>query len=125
MKINPVDKFSLIRKLKLDRKLSIDLEILLNSLTLEELIALKLESVVKATGSKMYGIPIWYSINRIIKDSLVVFALASCKTKEEAARFLGLNILKFRKIYRRLDMDRYIKESKLSLDEATDHDNTT
>ncbi len=120
MKINPVDKFSLIRKLKLDKKLSYDLEILLNSLTLEELIALKLESVVKASGNKMYGIPIWYSLNRIVKETLLLFSLVSCKTKEEAARFLGIDTLKFRKQYKKYDMDRYVKKEKLSLEVEDD-----
>jgi hypothetical protein len=125
MKINPVERFSLIRRLKLDKKLSYDLEILLNSLTLEELIALKLESVAKAAGNKLYGIPIWFSLNKIVKESVLLFALASCKTKEETARFLGMEVNRFKSYYRKMNMDRYVKESKLSLDETIDHNNVT
>ena len=64
---------------------------MLNSLSLEEIIALKLELSSKTQGSPLYGLPIWHSLNDIVKDAVLKFAISTTKTSSEAARFLGLD----------------------------------
>lgn len=97
--------FSILRNLKKQKKISKDLEILLNSLTLEEIIALKLELSSRSVGGKLYGFPLWFSLQDIVKESMFLFALSVTKTKGEASRFLGLTPKYFRKLYKKYGDD--------------------
>lgn len=58
---------------------------------MEEVIALKLELSSKTQGSPLYGIPIWHSLNDIVKDAVLKFAISTTQTSSEAARLLGLD----------------------------------
>ena len=64
---------------------------MLNSLSLEEIIALKLELAAQASGSPLYGIPIWKNLLSIVRDAVIKYALSATRTKKEAARFLGMD----------------------------------
>ena len=108
MSSNSVKDFSLIRKLKEEKRLSHDLEVLLNSLTLEEIIAMKLELSARSAGNKFFGFPIWFSLQDMIKESMLLFAVSSAKTKAEASRFLGLTPKHFRQLYKKFKIEKYI-----------------
>ena len=110
-----IKRFSLIRKLKKEKRISYDLEVLLNSLTLEEIIAMKLELSARAAGNKFYGFPIWYSLQDMIKESLLLFAISSAKTKSEASRFLGLTPKRFRQLCKKFNIEQYINGGDLDL----------
>ena len=58
--------YSISKKLKREGKSSEEFELMLNGLTLEDIIALKLELATKPFGGKCYGIPIWYSTREIV-----------------------------------------------------------
>ena len=60
------EHYSVINKLKKENKISEEFEIMLNNLTLEEIIAIKLESASKVFGGKSYGLPIWRSIGDLM-----------------------------------------------------------
>ena len=66
---------------------------MLASLSLEEVIALKLELATKAVNGYMYGIPIWYTLPTVIKDAVLKFSYSAARSKKEAARFLGIDII--------------------------------
>lgn len=83
--------YSVVNKLEREGKIDERFQIVLNNLTLEELIAVKLELAAKAAGGKIYGIPIWYSITDIVRDACLKFALSATRTNMEAARFLGIS----------------------------------
>ncbi len=102
--------YSISRKLIKEKKISEEFEIMLNGLTLEEVIALKLEAATIATGGKYFGFPIWHSMRDIVKDAVLKYALSACRTKAEAANFLGLNVSEFRKIEKKYNTDNYFKE---------------
>ncbi len=59
--------YSLRAKLKRDKRISDDFEVMLNTLTLEELIALKLELSVYNINNKLYNFPIISNILYICK----------------------------------------------------------
>jgi hypothetical protein len=82
---------SLLKKLRAEKKIDDHFEAILNSLSLEEIIALKLELSSKTQGSPLYGLPIWHSLNDIVKDAVLKFAISTTQTSSEAARFLGLD----------------------------------
>ena len=102
--------YSLIQKLKKENKYSTELEVLINSLTLEEIIGTKLELASKAAGGNLYGLPLWFSIQDIIKESIFKFAVSATKTKGEASRFLGVTPSYFRQLYKKFDIDNYFND---------------
>ncbi len=90
-----VKNFSISKKLKSELKINEEFEIMLASLSLEEIIALKLELAAKAVNGYMYGIPIWYTLPTIVKDAVLKFSFSAARSKKEAARFLGIDIMSF------------------------------
>jgi len=58
--------YSISNKLRKEGKSSEEFEILFNNLSLEEVIALKLEASSRfGLKGKLYGLPIWYSLKNI------------------------------------------------------------
>ena len=102
--------YSISRKLTLENKSNDEFEVMLNSLTLEEVVGLKLELASKYFGGKMYGIPIWYSMKEIVQDAVLKYALSATKTKKEAARFLGITSSELRKLVRKYNIEEYFEE---------------
>ncbi len=83
---------SIIKKLREEQRSSEEFEILVNRLTLEELIWLKLELSAKLFAkNKFYGFPFLHTLPKITKDALINFAVFATSSKREAARFLGVN----------------------------------
>ena len=85
------ESYSLRNKLKKNKKITDDFEVMLSSLTLEELIGLKLELSSSYINNKLYNFPIYKSIKYIIKDACIRFALSSTRTFKDAASLLGIN----------------------------------
>ena len=104
------DRFSVIGKLERELKINENFKNVLNKLTLEEVIAVKLELAAKASGGNIYGIPIWFSLKDIVKDACLKFALSAARTKSEAARFLGLNYVSFQNYLKKYDVLSYFEE---------------
>jgi|TARA_R110002012_G_scaffold312960_4_gene524186 hypothetical protein len=74
---------------------------ILSTLTLEEVIALKLETSVKSINNKLYNFPLWSSMPNITRDALLRYAMSACQSKRDMARFLGIPVNKFNKIIRK------------------------
>ena len=83
-------KYSLRKKLLKEKKINSDFEVILNTLTLEEVIALKLELSNLYINNKLYNFPLYKSIKYIIKESLLIFALSATRTVKDAATVLGM-----------------------------------
>ncbi len=100
--------YSISNKLKKEGKSSEEFEILFNNLSLEEVIGLKLELASKfGLGGKMYGLPIWHSMQTIIKDAILKYAFSATKSKREAARFLGINEHNFNALAKKYKIEDY------------------
>ncbi len=84
--------YSISNKLQKDKKINDEFEIMINSLTLEEVIALKLELSTRSLRGKYYGFPIWKSLPELTRDAVLKYALSATRSKKEAARFLGISI---------------------------------
>ena len=104
-------KYSIIRKLRNEGKLPEEAEIFLSNISLEDLIALKLEIASKPTGGKLYGIPIWKSIPYIVREPLLKTAISVCKTKSEAASMLGKDIDTLDKLLKNYQVISFFEES--------------
>ena len=105
--------YSISRKLRNEGKTSEQFEVALGVLSLEELIALKLELASKSVGGKLYGLPLWYSLPDIVKDAVLKYALSAARTKMEAARFLGVSKEYFYRLLKKYNADSYFKEKAL------------
>ena len=86
---------------------------MLANLTLEEVIALKLELATKSISNRMYGFPIWHSLHNIVQDAVFKYAYSATRTKAEAMRFLGLQENWFHKLQKKYGIDDYFVEKTL------------
>ena len=84
--------YSTINKLRKEKKIDDKFEVTLSSLTLEEIISIKLELSARYLNNRMYNFQIWKSIESICREAVVRFALSSCRSKLDAATFLGLSL---------------------------------
>tara|TARA_R100000008_G_scaffold41495_1_gene23909 strand:+ start:82 stop:453 length:372 start_codon:yes stop_codon:yes gene_type:complete len=105
--------YSISKKLRSEQKTTTEFEVMLNSLSLEEVIGLKLELAAKAAGGKLYGIPLWHSLTDISKDAVFKYALSACQTKKEAAAFLGIDMQTFHKLQKKFETEEYFINLKL------------
>ncbi len=105
------DNYSLTRKLKKDKRITEEFEVMLASLTLEEVIGLKLELGARSINNKLYGLPIWSSLPFMVKEAALKCAMSITRTKGEAARFLGLNREQFRRLVKNYDIESYFEEN--------------
>ena len=90
--------YSIIKKLREERKTNEEFEIMLGNLTLEDIIALKLELSTRNISNRLYGMPIWYNLVSIVQDAVLKYALSSTRTQAEGAFFLGLRQQDFRSL---------------------------
>ena len=77
------------------------------NLSLEDLIALKLELSAKMINNRLFGLDIWRNSGYIIKEALLMFAISTTQSKKDAARFLGLTYLDFKKALKKFEVDNY------------------
>ena len=78
----------------------------LSSISLEELIALKLELSAKLTRNKLYNFPFWKAMPSICRDAVLRFVLSACESKRDGARMLGIDIREFDKLLKRYNTEK-------------------
>ena len=103
---------SIIKTLKQDNKINDSLLICLNSLSIEDLIAVKLELCATHLNNRLYGFDIWHAMPSISRDAVMKFALSSTHSKKDAARFLGITYSEFINIYKKYEIDNFFTTSK-------------
>ena len=77
----------------------------IDSVSLEDLIAVKLELACNHINNRLYGFDIWRNSIYIVKDALLKFAISTTKSKKDAARFLGLTYADFKLACKKFDID--------------------
>ena len=102
--------YSLRNKLKREKKITDDFEVMVQRLSLEELIGLKFELEASHINNKLYNFPVYRSLRYIVKEACLHFALSSTRTFDEAAGFLGI---------RPGELRNEINKFKINLDEMT------
>ena len=106
--------YSMVRKLRREGKSTVEFEVMLNNLSFEDLIALKLELASKAAGSKLYGFKLWYSIPDLVRDAMLKYAMSATRTKNEAQRFLGIDSLNYKKMLKKYQTESFFEENELT-----------
>ena len=102
--------YSVSKKLRSEQLSSEEFELMLNALSLEDIIALKLELATKPFGGKCFGIPIWHSTREIVQDAMLKMALSTTRSKREGARFLGLLPSDFRHLLKKYNTESFFEK---------------
>ena len=89
---------SIINKLRDNNLVSDDLLVLVNIMSLEDIIALKLELSSKIVKNRFYGFDIWRNSKYVVQEAMLKFAISATESKKDAARFLGLDYVAFGKL---------------------------
>ena len=106
------DYYSIANKLKSENKIDEKFEVMLSSLTLEEIIALRLELAAKAVNYKLYGVNIWQNLPNIVQESVLKYAYSAARTKGEIASFLGINKSSLKKLLKKYDITNYFSKGE-------------
>ena len=77
---------------------------MLSTLTLEEVIGLKLECASRLTNGKLYGFNLWSNIVNIVKEALYNAIISITDTNKEATRVLGINEQTFKSLKRKYNI---------------------
>ena len=108
---NTCEKYSVIKILREEKKSNEYFEIMIGNLTLEELIALKLELTYRTIGIALYGFPIWKSTNYIVRDAILKYALSVSTSKSMAARYLGVRVDIITKLLKKYNVENFFKRN--------------
>tara|TARA_B100001250_G_scaffold407402_1_gene428090 strand:+ start:1595 stop:1942 length:348 start_codon:yes stop_codon:yes gene_type:complete len=82
----------------------------IGDMSLEDLIAVKLELSAANMNNRPYGFDIWRNSIYIIKEALLKFAISTTKSKKDAARFLGLTYTEFKKVMKTYKVKDYFTD---------------
>lgn len=104
--------YSIRSKLKRENKITSDFEIMLNNLTLEDIIALKLEYSINVSGTPVYGLQLAKSLRYVCKEALYKLALSATRSKNSAARFLGVSENDFRQELKRMRIESFFLDEE-------------
>lgn len=100
-KVTKFESYSIINKFKTEKKITNSTLNDINNISLEDLVAIKLELSTRYLCGKFYGMPLWRITRHTVTDALLKTALSIARTKKEAARFLGIDYM---------ELNRYIKK---------------
>jgi hypothetical protein len=107
------DYYSIANKLRSENKTDDKFEVMLSALTLEEIIALRLELAAKAVNYKLYGSNIWQNLPNIVQESVLKYAYSAARTKGEIASFLGINKSSLKKLLKKYDITNYFNKEEV------------
>jgi hypothetical protein len=103
-----VENFTTSKKLREQNKSNDLFEIMIGNLTLEELIALKLELTYKNIGTPLYGIPLFRVLHSIVQDAVFKFACSVTPSRYKARIFLGMDNTQFYELLKRYNTEEYL-----------------
>ena len=107
------DYYSIANKLKSEGLINEKFEIMLSSLTLEEIIGLRLELAAKSVNYKLYGTKIWQSVPNVVQDGVLKYVYSAARTKGEMASFLGINKTSLKRLLKKYDITNYFMKEPI------------
>ena len=87
-------------------KINNQLLTLISNLTLEDLIAIKIELSCAHLKNRLYGLDMWKKMNYITKEALLRVSVSCTTSYSEGARFLGITLDNYRKNLDKFDVKR-------------------
>lgn len=108
-----VDSYnSLYEKLRSEEKINEEFMFMLSNITFEELIGLKLESMIRILSCRFNGLPLIDSIENIVESALVNIAYSYCTTKRDSSYLLGITPERFEKLIKKHNSEDYFKKER-------------
>jgi len=104
--------YSITNKLRKEKKINKEFESLLSNLSLEDIIALKLELSTRPVKNRLYGLPIWDNLVRITQEAMLKYAVSATRSQGEAMRFLGLKHKHFNMLVRKYEIHSFFQEEQ-------------
>ena len=98
---------SISHKLRSEKGINKEFEILLNSLSIEEILSLKLELMCKLLNGK-FCFPLYHILESVVKESVLNFAESSKKTQKEICLMLGIKLDTFKKMRKKYNTSEYL-----------------
>jgi hypothetical protein len=95
-----------ISKLRGEGKTNERFEVMLNALSVEEIISLKLNLMHRLTKGKFY-FPLYQNLDRIIKEAVLRFAEGTGKTNSEKSMLIGVKLDTYKKLVRKYEIKGY------------------
>jgi len=102
--------YSISNKLKKEKRITEEFEIMLSSLSLEEIIGLRLELASKSVNYNLFGLNIWKSIPDIVREATLKYTYSAARTKKEMASFLGIDISTLKRLLKRYSVENYFNK---------------
>tara|TARA_Y100000593_G_scaffold94591_1_gene194477 strand:+ start:3069 stop:3434 length:366 start_codon:yes stop_codon:yes gene_type:complete len=99
--------YSISKKLKKENKITEEFEIIIDNLSLEDIIALKLELSAKLFKGKLYGFSLYKAIVDIAKDAVLKFAISATNSKRMAAFMLGISYRQLKYLQKKKNLENY------------------
>ena len=108
------DFYSIANKLKKEGKINEKFEVMISTLTLEEIIGLRLELAAKSVNYKLYGANIWSALPSIVQEGVLRYVYSAARTKGEMASFLGINKSSLKRLLKKFDIANYFMKEETS-----------
>jgi len=105
-KTNKFKNYSFISLMRKENRVNDEFLSILSSLTLEEVIALKLELAAQLTKHKLYNFPLWKAMPAICRDAVLRYVLSACQSKRDGARMLGIDIREFNSLLKKYNTEK-------------------
>ena len=105
MSSEKIKKRSFISRLKNEGRVNERFLNTVSDLTMEELIGIKIEMAARMFKGKLYNLPIWYSLPRMVKEAMLSVAITTCKTKTDMANMLGISNERFLDLLKEYNLD--------------------
>lgn len=109
--------YSLAKKLEKEGKTTQEFEVMLNKLSLEEVIALKLELSAKSFGGGIFCHPLWYSLKDIVQDAIIKYYWSVAEFHKEAWGIMGITKKKYVELMNKYQPESYFKGEVLEKNE--------
>jgi len=88
--------YSKISELKKMNKIDDQFVFYIESLSLEDLIACKLERTMESLNFKFFNFPLWKSFHTITSEALITAIFGIASNNSEAARILGIDLKQYK-----------------------------
>tara|TARA_A100001391_G_scaffold190687_1_gene163533 strand:+ start:469 stop:837 length:369 start_codon:yes stop_codon:yes gene_type:complete len=108
------DFYSIANKLKKEGKINEKFEVMISTLTLEEIIGLRLELAAKSVNYKLYGANIWSALPNIVQEGVLRYVYSAARTKGEMASFLGINKSSLKRLLKKYDVANYFMKQEIN-----------
>ena len=79
---------------------------LISNLTLEDLIAIKIELSCAHLKNRLYGLDMWKKMDYITKEALLRVSVSCTTSYSEGARFLGITLDSYKKNLEKFNVQR-------------------